>query len=381
MTSSLQKGKLAYKYARIKTDLSLKILSGALRPQQRIPSLNEITRQYRVSKITARRVLNDLVTEGLVFSIRGKGSFVSDISKYPKLDKRSIRQNIGVVFENAYEPFMSDIIKGIDEETFKLSVHINLCLSNDSYEREAEILKRLVQQGIKKILLFMVISNEEDVVNPNLPLYLSLQERGIQILSIDCYLPQVPLPFISWDDYGGLKNLVEYVYKQGCRNLAYVTRVNNATTVAKRLEGFKDGLLERHLPFDSSKIIKIYKGYSETLTENTQKIMLSFLKRKTKLDAILCSDEEIASGVFQALYAMPEVKPDKILVGGFGNPKSNNLISGASYIFLEQNTYTLGRIAAEIILSGSITPTKTNGKWNVFHKILPVPVLIPQTNT
>jgi len=106
-------------------------------------------------------------------------------------------------------------------------------------------------------------------------------------------------------------------------------------------------------------------------------MMVSFLKRKIKLDAILCSDEEIASGVFQALYAVPKIKPDKISIGGFGNPKSSNLISDCPYIFLEQNTYKLGRIAAKLILKNNIMPTEANGKWNIFHKILSVPILTP----
>ena len=100
---------------------------------------------------------------------------------------------------------------------------------------------------MKKILLFMVLSDHQDELNRNIPLYLKIQEQGVQILLIDCYLPQVPIPSISWDDHGGMGKLVRYVYDQGCKDLAYVTRVNNAATVSARLRGFKDGLLDcRH---------------------------------------------------------------------------------------------------------------------------------------
>mgnify|MGYP000582197028 CR=1 FL=1 len=296
---------LSYKYAQIKTELSIQILEGKLSPHEKIPSLNQMTEQYGVSKITARRVLNDLVAEGLAYTVRGKGSFVADLSSYPHVEKRSANRNIGVVLLHASDVFMSEIIQGIDEETFDLGAHINLCLSNDSYEREAEILNRLVEQGIKRILLFMVLSDDETMLNPNLTLYLNLQQQGVRILLIDCYLPDVLLPSVSWDNYGGLKNLVQYVHSQGCRNLAYVTRVNNASSIAKRLEGFKDGLLEQNLRYDPRRLLRVPKREGESLPENTCKIVADFLRQSPCVDAILCSDEEIAAGASRTFLVYP----------------------------------------------------------------------------
>lgn len=365
----------AYKYAQIKTDLSIRILNGELHPNDRIPSLNEITDTYNVSKITARRVLNDLVAEGLVYAIRGRGSFVSDTSSYPPGNRKAgMSQNLGVVMENASGEFMSDLIRGIDEETFKHGMHINLCLSNDSYEREAEILNRLLQQGVNKILLFMVINNQEEGLNKNLPLYLSLQEKGVQLLMIDCYIPLIPIPSIAWDNYGGMKKLVEHVYQLGCRNLAYVARVNNAITTAKRLIGFKDGLLEHGLSYQPHRVQRVPWTPGESYRFGARSLVAQLLQEDTGIDAILCSDEEIGSGVFDALSALSKVGSRRIKVGGFGNPQSKNLLCGVPYIALEQNTYELGRIASEIILTGEIAKGNGLDGNGVYHKVLPVSI-------
>ena len=141
--------------------MSIQILEGQLRPHDRVPSLSEITQKYKVSKITARRVLNDFVMEGLVYTSRGRGSFVADAAM--RQDAHQIRNKanqLGVVFGHGSGLFMSDIILGIDEEAFSRKTQINLCLSNNSYEREAENLQRLVKQGIDKIILFIVILQE-----------------------------------------------------------------------------------------------------------------------------------------------------------------------------------------------------------------------------
>ena len=115
MVKKQKSGRQAYKYARIKTELSIMILEGQLRPHDRVPSLSEITQKYKVSKITARRVLNDLVTEGLVYTSRGKGSFVADVAMRQDTGVAKKKENqLGVVFEHASGLFMSDIIMGIE---------------------------------------------------------------------------------------------------------------------------------------------------------------------------------------------------------------------------------------------------------------------------
>lgn len=46
-------------------------------PNQKIPSENELNRIYGVSRMTARQVLSQLVNDGLLFRVQGKGTFVA----------------------------------------------------------------------------------------------------------------------------------------------------------------------------------------------------------------------------------------------------------------------------------------------------------------
>ncbi|MEO8377933.1 MAG: LacI family DNA-binding transcriptional regulator, partial [Candidatus Sumerlaeota bacterium] len=294
--------KLSYKYVRIKTDLSIQILEGQLRPHDRIPSLNEIALRYKVSKITARRVLNDLVKEGLVYANRGRGSFVSDAGSQPasRLPKNSTN-HLGVVFEHASGSFMNDIIMGIDEEAFSRNAQIALCLSNNSYAREAEILQRLVRQGITRILLFMALSTDEDAMNPNIPIYLKLREQGVRILLLACRIPGFPIPAITYEDYNAFRRLVGFMKEKRKKKLAYVSRIDNASTSSERLRGFKDALLENNLPYDERRMVRVKMQGSETVVSDASQAFARFLRDGGGSDAVLCSDEMVAAGVFDAL--------------------------------------------------------------------------------
>ncbi|MDO8119864.1 GntR family transcriptional regulator [Isoptericola sp. b490] len=64
-------------YAQLDAELRARIADGEWRPNQRIPSENELTKIYGLSRMTTRGVLNTLVAEGLLFRVQGKGTFVA----------------------------------------------------------------------------------------------------------------------------------------------------------------------------------------------------------------------------------------------------------------------------------------------------------------
>jgi GntR family transcriptional regulator len=66
------------KYYRISRQIIDMICSGRLKPGMRIPSENEIMREYKVSNTTARRSLQEIEAAGWGMRIKGKGTFVRE---------------------------------------------------------------------------------------------------------------------------------------------------------------------------------------------------------------------------------------------------------------------------------------------------------------
>ncbi|HHV65587.1 MAG TPA: GntR family transcriptional regulator [Peptococcaceae bacterium] len=72
------------KYLQIAEEIKEKIRNGNLKPGDSIPSENSLCATYNVSRMTVRKSLFLLSTEGYIASIAGKGSFVKepDSEKY-----------------------------------------------------------------------------------------------------------------------------------------------------------------------------------------------------------------------------------------------------------------------------------------------------------
>lgn len=66
------------RYQQLKDLIIGRISNGDLRPQDRVPSENELVESMNVSRMTANRALRELTDEGYVDRIAGRGTFVSD---------------------------------------------------------------------------------------------------------------------------------------------------------------------------------------------------------------------------------------------------------------------------------------------------------------
>lgn len=67
--------------------LKARIVRGEWQPGAMIPAESEIVQQYKVSRITARQALEQLVQDGLIYRERGRGTFVAQ----PTFEKTMMR--------------------------------------------------------------------------------------------------------------------------------------------------------------------------------------------------------------------------------------------------------------------------------------------------
>lgn len=66
------------KYYILMETLKEQILSGTIKPGQKLPSENELTREYALSRHTVRKALALLENEGYITAQHGKGTFCSE---------------------------------------------------------------------------------------------------------------------------------------------------------------------------------------------------------------------------------------------------------------------------------------------------------------
>ena len=69
-------------YQQIYDEIKDAIEKGVYAPKERIPSELELAEQYEVSRITVRRAVEELCSDGYLVKQQGRGTFVSSIASF-----------------------------------------------------------------------------------------------------------------------------------------------------------------------------------------------------------------------------------------------------------------------------------------------------------
>lgn len=146
MGKSLNPGSVIPLYHQLKEILKENIESGVWKPGDRIPSENELRKQYDVSRNTVIKALEELVQEGLLRREQGRGTFVSS----PKISHSltGFYSFSNVLRANGLEP--KDVILGLEKRIAKPSIARHLKLTGS---QEVWVLKRLRCAGEEPIML------------------------------------------------------------------------------------------------------------------------------------------------------------------------------------------------------------------------------------
>ena len=86
-------------YVRVESLVRNRILNGQLEPGEKLPTEDELIKQFGVSQITVRNALSNLEREGLIVRNRAKGTFVAENVPYRK--KLEITNEVYNILEDA----------------------------------------------------------------------------------------------------------------------------------------------------------------------------------------------------------------------------------------------------------------------------------------
>ena len=107
-------------YKQVTDQVKDAIASGMLEPEDKLPSIREMTKELEISEITIKRAYADLEHEGYIFTRSGLGSFVANVSKEKMRNEKleEIRQELKKIIKSGekFDISADDIIETIQKE-------------------------------------------------------------------------------------------------------------------------------------------------------------------------------------------------------------------------------------------------------------------------
>ncbi|TGD25134.1 GntR family transcriptional regulator [Companilactobacillus suantsaicola] len=312
------------KYKLIYQTLKNKILSHQINVGDKLPSENQLAKEYSVSRITSKRALTELENDGLVSRQAGIGTIVQ------KDHLTEIKNEILFVIPFANNAEFGDYTSGLlevfnEQQNFQITTVTNQKFRNFPLSR--------VNQAKGIIYYVESLTNDLKVITK---LFLD----KIPIVILDKSFDDLPIPSVTCDNFNGGKLAATTLLQSGLQKLAFVTNENSISdsSVRSRYFGFLSAVQ------DQNKITPVLFN----IKDHDISTLIADIKVK-KVDGIVAQNDVVAIRIMNQLHQSGIKIPEDVSIIGFDNIQASTL-SYPALTTIEQNFVTLGASAAKLLL-------------------------------
>lgn len=325
------------KYFTLMEELKEKIISGRIQPGEKLPSENQFTVQYSLSRHTVRKALSLLEQEGYIEACHGKGTFCSEKMRHMKKSR-----NIAVVTTYISDYIFPRLIQGMDNVLSEQGYSIILKNTGNSRQKEAKCLEELLQKDIDGL----IIEPSKSQLSCRHPgLYENLEKYQIPYIFIQgIYTEMKDKPHILMDDARGCYLVTKYLLEQGHRRITGFFKADDIQGI-QRHKGYVRALQEAGIPYDPDLVVWFH---TEDRRSKPSMMVKEMVKTGSLPHGIVCYNDQIAVQVIESLEDCGLQVPKDISVTGYDNSLYAQRGTGITTIAHPQER--LGEMAAELIL-------------------------------
>lgn len=307
-------------------------------------TIKDIAKEFKVSISTVSKALNDSyeISQNTKEKIQ---KYAKEHNYKPNFNALSLKnrstKTIGVIIPTMLNYFFAQVFKGIEKTALEKGYKVITCISNQSYDKEVEIIEMLSNGSIDGFLLSMA---KETELNQKVSHFKESIANGTPIVMFDRVAQTVSCDKVITDDLEGATKTVEYLYKKGHKKIAFVSTMSNLHIGKQRLEGYKEGLKNVGLTYNENLVLNIveqdYKKYKN--------IVRPFVKDHA-IDAVITTGESVAVSVMKAIKKNNQKIPKDAAVIAF----SNGILSRHSspkMTTISQHGEQMGATAARILI-------------------------------
>ena len=307
-------------------------------------TIKDIAREFNVSISTVSKALNDSyeISESTKEKIQ---KYAKENNYKPNFNALSLKsrstKTIGVILPTMLNYFFAQVFKGIEKTALERGYKIITTISNQSFDKEAEIIEMLSNGSIDGFLLSMA---KETELNQNFSHFEESIENGTPIVMFDRVAQSISCDKVITDDLKGARKTVEFLYKKGHKKIAFISTMSDLHIGKQRFEGYKKGLEKVGLPFDEELVLNIterdYKKYID--------VVKPFIKSR-EIDAVITTGESVAVSTMKAVKKNGKKIPKDVAVIAF----SNGILarhSSPKMTTISQHGEKMGENAAKILI-------------------------------
>jgi len=323
-------------YFQLQTWLQEQIEQGVFKPDDKIPTEEELGEITGLARATIRKAINNLVNMGYLRRKRRLGTFVEHHSKSE--NKRDI---VGIIVPDIRTGYTPELVRGIEDEAANNRLSTILCNTDDLFFKANFHAERLINNSVCCVIFVPTAASDDK----NQEIVDKFINRDIPVILADRTIDNTELDYVTTNNFDGGYQLTKYLINKGHKHIG-ITLSTLFSTERERFEGYKQALIDSGIEPDP-RLIKLHDGpYTD---EHYVKLAKKLLQKQDKITAIFAGHDRIAYVIYSVAKDMGISIPEDISVVGYDdlNPNYSNLMPLTT---MHQPIYEMGQESLNILL-------------------------------
>jgi LacI family transcriptional regulator len=333
------------KYHRVKQRLVEDIMSGRYQAHHRLPSIVALAGRYGVSNITARRVVQELVREGVVYTVPTRGCFVAGRENTPNrlVEPGTGADRIALLTAGWADEFYGPIIQGVLEVCRRNNRILEVYCSEGNCRNENDILNRIECRPVAGVLFMPTTAHYRYTQ------LIQLAHRRIPTVLVDTGLVHHDLDRVTSTNEEGSRRAVQYLIRLGHRRIVFMAHAADFMTIAERHRGYRRALADHGIHADPRLRQTAHVSADVSLEEEGYRKTIALLDARIRFTAIFAVSGWNVIGAYRALRDRGLRVPQDVSLVTF-----DDLNAAAGFevplTAVRQDTHAMGTTAAELLL-------------------------------
>ena len=243
---------------------------------------------------------------------------------------------IGIIIPNNLDSFYAEVVQGIGYESRERGHSIILCNSQDSADKELELIRLLREKRVDGMLIYPIQEDDRYIEE--------LRNSSIPFVFLNRHTNALECDYVMNDNIYGTFSAVNYLIQTGHRRITYICAKPTASSGKERIAGCEKAISEAGLPLNALSVVNC----KETI-ESCYRRVKELLVQDKELYAIFVWDDRLAIGARKAIFEAGKRIPQDIALVGYDD------IEISKYLFpplttVRQPSYQIGETAASILL-------------------------------
>lgn len=235
---------------------------------------------------------------------------MKELGYRPNSVARSLASNrsncIGILVSELHGPFYGDMLSAIEKELRQAGKHSIVTAGHSDKKSEEDGVNFLVDRNCDALIILIDALSDEYLIE--------LSKGSTPIVVLNRMIPEIKDKCFYVDNELGGYQATKYMIDQGHTQLSYISGPLFKQDATARLNGHKKALAEANIDFDKE---LFYEG--DFLTESGRTGVAHFIKNKKKFTAVICANDEMASGAMKGARDHKMTIPGDCSVIGFDN--------------------------------------------------------------